>query len=128
LEGAIADVIDEVVPVAAVCPKSKRWWSKELKDVRVKARWWGKIAKKYKIVDHLSHEEFRRARNDYGQSIKLSKKGFWENWLEKVSREQVWKATKFVMASKIGWGQSQGPSTKGDGRQQGGESGQGQCK
>jgi hypothetical protein len=112
LEGVIADVIEEVVPVATVCLKSKRWWSRELKGVRAKARRWGKIAKKYKMVDHLSHEEFQRARNDYRQLIKSTKKGFWENWLEEVSREQVWKANKFVTALNSDGGKARVPALK----------------
>jgi hypothetical protein len=120
LEGVIADVIEEVVPVATVCPKSKRWWSRELKDARAKARRWGKIAKKYKMVDHPSHEEFRRARNDYRQLIKSTKKSFWENWLEEVSGEQVWKANKFVTAPNSDGGKARVPALKemGDNREE----------
>ena len=50
---ALQETIGKAVPISAICPKSKRWWSKEIKELRRQFRKVGRKGSKYK--NHPNH-------------------------------------------------------------------------
>ena len=98
------ETIREIVPVSKPTPYSKRWWSKELTQMRRKVRKAGRDA--YPVRqhrDHPIHELYQRLCNDYSEMIRKAKRSHWEKWLEEMDEHSIWTADKLVL----------GPSTDG---------------
>lgn len=97
-------------------PFERRWWTTELKkmkkDMFRKAR---KSNNKDGIQDDPAHEEYRTARNAYTQAVKREKKRLWEEWLETMDGEEVWKAGKLVGKDTPDGGRTRIPVLKVDG-------------
>lgn len=92
-------------------PYTKRWWSEELSRMRARARKLGRESwRRIADANHPIHEDFRRARNDYGQAIKDEKRRHWEEWLEQVDTKTVWDAKKFVTAAPTDGGRTRIPA------------------
>ncbi|KZP21378.1 hypothetical protein FIBSPDRAFT_740762, partial [Athelia psychrophila] len=64
---AIQETIEVSVPKTRPSAYMKRWWSKELTQIRAHSRSLGKKSFRVRTSDptHPIHEEHRRARNDY---------------------------------------------------------------
>ena len=113
LTNAIQEAISERVPLSRPSPHAKRWWSKELEQARGLAKRLGRTSHKFALqAHHPAHEAFRRARNDYSQLIKKTKRDFWEDWLEQVDAESVWAAHRFVSAPGSDGGRARIPALK----------------
>lgn len=102
--------IAEHVPVTKPSPYSKRWWSKDLakqrKDVQKLAR------KSYKLRSserHPIHEQWRKARNIYGESIRRVKQEFWEQFLKEADERTIWTVNRFVRADPTDGGKTRVP-------------------
>ncbi|KII85399.1 hypothetical protein PLICRDRAFT_115774, partial [Plicaturopsis crispa FD-325 SS-3] len=66
LTGAIQDTIRTTVPESKPCPHSRRWWSKELSDLKWrKNRLENESYKNRRLQDHPIHVECRQVRNAY---------------------------------------------------------------
>ncbi|KZP08051.1 hypothetical protein FIBSPDRAFT_914354 [Athelia psychrophila] len=90
---------DKFVPKVKISPYMRRWWSAELGEAR-KAK--AKLSRKaYEqasrgILSHPIHEEHRVMRNAYSQMIKVAKKEFFLEFLERVDAKSIWNLHKFV--------------------------------
>lgn len=80
---AILTTIESHVPRTRPSAYMKRWWSKELTQMRTRTRALGKKSFRARLNDptHAVHEEHRRARNDYAALIDSSKKNCWEDFV-----------------------------------------------
>ncbi|KZP25665.1 hypothetical protein FIBSPDRAFT_707242, partial [Athelia psychrophila] len=92
---------DKFVPKVKISPYTRRWWSAELGEAR-KAT--AKLSRKAYdqasrgIISHPVHEEHRIMRNVYTQMIKVAKKEFFLEFLERVDAKSIWNLHKFVSA------------------------------
>lgn len=69
---------------------AKRWWTEELSAMRQRVKRLGRESERViHIRGHRTHEDFRRARNDYSQAIKRVKKAHWEKWLDEVNAKTI---------------------------------------
>ena len=97
LETAVLDTMGKVVPKSNPTPYSKRWWTKELDVARIKSRRAAALSKQFiQFPLHSSHEQARRARNDYNDLIDTSKRQHWDSWLDSISSKSIWDAHKFT--------------------------------
>lgn len=108
---AILTTIEEHVPTSHPCPHAKRWWTRELSQMREHA---AKLASdSYKaraLTDHLSHEKYRVQRNKYTEAIKQTKYDHWLDWLENINSEEIWIANKYLNAEPSDGSSSRIPS------------------
>lgn len=105
------ETIKSHVPILQASPYTKRWWSKELAQMRTWVRTLAlgrlmrtrvrTLAKKaYKlrerILDHPVHEQYRLVRNKYGDKIDTAKKDHWEEWVVNTEAMTMWIVNKFT--------------------------------
>ena len=61
---ALQETIKEMVPTTEVCPKSKCWWTKEIKELRKKFRKLGReLCRHAEHPEHTIHSEFKRSKS-----------------------------------------------------------------
>jgi hypothetical protein len=94
---AVTQTIEEKVPFSRPCPHSKRWWNKELRQMRQETRKIGRTTAKYMHApEHPAHEEFRVKRNAYAKLLIETKQKHWANWLKNISAADMWTASQLV--------------------------------
>ena len=99
LTSAIQETIAEVVPLAKIGLHSKRWWSKELTELRQKMMQSRRKASKLRHDPGNPHWElFKEARRKLGSEIEKAKRNHWRDWLEKSSDPDLWTAHRYVTA------------------------------
>src|SRR3981189_178279 len=97
LTSTLQDVIRTTVPVSRPCPHSKRWWSKELLDLKKRKNKLSGISYKYRaVLDHPSHEQHKAVRNQYGDAIVKAKEQHWADFLEEAEERDLWIANKYI--------------------------------
>ena len=99
LTTALQETIGEVVPEVILGPQAKRWWTKELTNLRkdmLKIR--RKICKKRADPNNTKWAQFRDARRRFGRELEKTKKNHWRDWLEKAMDPDLWTAHKYISA------------------------------
>ena len=113
LTEAIQSTIEQVVPTSVVCPHSKRWWSKELRELRTRFKKLGRKTSKYRNVpEHATHKEYREVRKIYDKAIKYNKRHHWRDWLEKATDPDIWTANKYITAAASDGGKTRIPALR----------------
>ena len=94
---AILASIKEHVPQTRPSPHSKRWWTRELTQMRKETAKLSSLSHKMRIFpDHPSHKQHRTQRNKYSEMIKQTKQDHWFDWLENINGEEIWIANKYL--------------------------------
>lgn len=98
LMNTILTTIETNVPKTRPSSYMKRWWTKELSQMRARTRALGKKSYHARINDptHPVHEEHRRARNDYTELIDSSKKDCWDNFVTGTEEKTMYIINKFT--------------------------------
>ena len=110
LTKAMQVTISKVVPYTTICPHSKHWWTKELKDLRKNFRKLGRATSKHRNrPEHAIHAEFKTARKIYNRAIKYNKKHHWRDWIEKATEPDIWTANKYISAAPSDGGKTRIP-------------------
>ena len=95
--GAIQNAVKTTIKVSKPSRYSKRWWSKELDDMRKHKN---KLSSKaYRHKDdpgHNAHVELREYRNKYNSAIDDAKQTHWKNFLEEADEHTLWTAGRYV--------------------------------
>ena len=74
LTKALQETTDKEVPKTDICPKSKRWWTREIREFRTHFRKLGrKVGRFLTLPDHPIHMEYNDAHRQYDRAIKYSK-------------------------------------------------------
>ena len=90
LTNTLQEAIQAIVLAIEIMPKSKRWWTKELSQLRTRANKLGRAT--YNLrgdLDHGAHKEHKAAKNKYQNAIKATKQQHWREWLEKVEDPDI---------------------------------------
>ena len=96
---ALQETIDKVVPSVILGLQAKRWWTKELTNLRknmLKSR--RKACKARGKPGSPIWEQFKEARRDFGRELERTKKNHWRDWLEKATDPDLWTAHKYITA------------------------------
>ncbi len=113
LTTALQETIARIVPISEICSKSKRWWAKELKELRKSTNKLGRKASRYKNwPDHEVHAEYKDTRKKYDKAIKYNKRHHWRDWLEKATDPDLWTANKYISAPASDGGKTRIPNLK----------------
>ncbi|OAX31068.1 hypothetical protein K503DRAFT_704282, partial [Rhizopogon vinicolor AM-OR11-026] len=79
----ILDITDQCVPHTKPCPHARRWWTKQLTDLRHKVNRLSRQAYLMRGLPlHSCHDELKAARSLYADEITSTKKQHWIDWLE----------------------------------------------
>jgi ribonuclease HI len=100
LTQAMQSTITGQVPTSEICPKSKRWWTKELTALRRTANRLGRRVSKLKgrLGDPL-YAEYENAKREYAREIERNKRQHWRDWLERAEDPDIWTAHRYVSAT-----------------------------
>jgi endonuclease/exonuclease/phosphatase family metal-dependent hydrolase len=91
LTSIIAKVVDAKVPKSKPSPYAKRWWSKSLDIERKEVHKLGRKSRaKLVYRNDPIHEQYRKARNAFSESIRKAKESHWTAWLETMTPAGVW--------------------------------------
>lgn len=97
LTEALQATIEECVPITEICSKSKRWWTKELTQMRRNMNNLGR--KTCKLKDnptHPVHEEHAEAVKTYDRTLERTKRQHWRDWLERAEDPDIWTVHKLI--------------------------------
>jgi hypothetical protein len=78
---------------------ARRWWTKELTDLRTKHNKLSNISYKFRhIPDHPSHLEHKSAVKEFKSLLTATKSQNWIDWLENVGQKDVYLANKYILS------------------------------
>ncbi len=99
LTKTIQDTIDGCVPITEICSKSKRWWTKELTQLRRHMNTLGRRTCKLKNnLLHPVHKEHAKAVRTYDHTLERTKRQHWRDWLERAVDPDIWTVHKVTSA------------------------------
>jgi hypothetical protein len=99
LTKAIQRTIKEQVPITEITLKLKRWWTKELMQLRKQVNKLGRLAYKCRHdCTHIVHVKHTKATKRYKRTLKNTKQQHWCNWIEKVDNPDIWTVHHIISA------------------------------
>ena len=97
LDSAIKEAIKAHVLLTKMSPYAKRWWTKELSNLKKHKERLARRSYRRRAEDKDPiHEEFRLAQNRYSAAIQRTKDEHWMEWLETLDKEGMWTANRMV--------------------------------
>ena len=114
LTEAIQATIDANVPVSEICSKSKRWWTKELTQMRKQANKIGRQA--YKLRNspaHPIHKKHTETIQAYDRTLEQTKRHHWRDWLERAEDPDIWTVHKLISGPATDGAKARIPALKG---------------
>jgi len=109
----LQEVICTEVHVPEITPKSKRWWNKELSQLRMCANKVGRITFNLRdFPEHQIHKEHKEAKSKYQNMLKHTKQQHWRQWLEKAEDLDLWAAHWITMLAPMDRGKVKIPKLK----------------
>src|SRR6202012_3866856 len=90
----------EQVPLSKPSPYSKRWWTKELSNMRKAKNRLNALS--YRLREdsgHPIHEEAKQCRKQYSDRILETKEEHWKQWLENATEHDIWIANRYISSS-----------------------------
>ena len=100
LDMTLRRVIGEHVPNSRPCPHTRRWWTKELTELKKKANQLSRQSYKYRALpDHPCHAASKKADKTLVNEIFKTKKEHWQSWLEESMDTDLWMAHCYINLS-----------------------------
>ena len=97
LNAAIVAAVEREVPFTNPSPFSRRWWSKDLTQLRRQKQHTARASFKQRgNPDHAAHTEYKRIRNQYAERIKYARKDCWTAFLKNADASSIWTAHRFI--------------------------------
>ena len=113
LTKAIQRTIEFQVPVTTLSPKSKRWWTKELTQLRRRANKLGRQSyNRRHDPENAVHGEHVSAAKNYRKTLEQTKTQHWRDWLENAEDPDIWAAHRLTSSSCGDGGKSRIPALK----------------
>lgn len=97
LTSCIQTTIASHVPLSRPSPHSKRWWTRELADLRRDMTRTARQAYKFRdLPGHVSHAVAGEAKRQYKFVLDSTKRHHWKDWLENITGPDLWTANRFI--------------------------------
>ncbi|KAF5392001.1 hypothetical protein D9757_003364 [Collybiopsis confluens] len=97
LDLIIDETIQEKVPVTKPSPQQRRWWNKDLQQMRKLRNNLGKKSYRKRLdPQHPVHEELRRIRQSFSAEVKRAKAKKWMEYLETATSSTMWDVGRLV--------------------------------
>jgi len=108
---SIKSAIETHVPMSKPLPHTKRWWTKELSNMRKTKNRIARTSHRWRgISDHSSHQQHRQICKEYAKLIETTKKEHWETWLLNASERDIWTANKYATDPPTDGGRTRMPT------------------
>ena len=99
ISAVIRRAIEEITPRVNICFFSKRWWNKNLKDLRKQAE---RTRRKYSKHHRQSDEKcWKKARREYYRKIKNCKRDTWQKYVSEANEQSIWKVNDYLSSLLI---------------------------
>jgi hypothetical protein len=109
----LQETIKENVPIVEICSKSKRWWTKELTQLRWHMNIIGKKSSKLKhLLAHPIHAEHLNAKRTYDNTLERTKNQHWRDWLERAVDPDIWTVHRYTSAPATDGAKARIPALK----------------
>ena len=93
----IKEVLGEELTETKPSPFSRRWWTKELTNLkRAQNRLSSKSYKLREVRDHPVHQEYKVAVNKFKETMIAIRKQHWMDWLESATQKDIYTANKYL--------------------------------
>ena len=113
LTKAIQKTINSQVPTSTITSKSKRWWTKELTQLRRAANRLGRQSYKRRLdEDHTVHAERAAMVKKYRNTLDQTQRQHWRDWLENAEDPDIWAAHRLTSSSGGDGGKTKIPALK----------------
>jgi len=113
LTKALQRTINSQVPTSTITSKSKRWWTKELTQLRRAANKLGRQSYRRRLdVDHAIHSEHAAMVKKYHNTLDQTKRHHWRDWLEKAEDPDIWAAHRLTSSAGGDGGKTKIPVLK----------------
>ena len=112
----VLGAIHELTPRARPSPYAKRWWTKDLTQLRRTHTFWRNQARMQRRAGQARPDLERRAKEaakEFHDAIRYERKAHWDDFLS--DDVNIWKATKYLKAGRSTTGDKVPPLRKGDG-------------
>ena len=111
LTKAIQYTIEAQVPVTELTSKSKRWWTKELTQLRQSTNKLGRQAyNRRHDPEHAIHRAHVAAVKNYRKILEQTKRQHWRDWLEKAEDPDIWTAHRLITSQGSDGGKARIPA------------------
>ena len=111
LDQALKETVENCVPKTRPSPHSRRWWNKDLTEMKKEVNCLNHIAYQFRAVpNHPSHGASKMARNRLADQIFKAKKEHWRNWLEEMSSDDLWTAHRYINSPQSDGGRTRVPT------------------
>ena len=110
---AIQEVLEVEVPASKPCPYTKRWWTKELTELKQEQQRLSKLSYRFRgIPNHPVHADYKNAANKLNNRIDETKREHWTDWLENASSQDIYTANKYVNSDPSDYSSARIPPLK----------------
>jgi hypothetical protein len=93
LTKAIQDVIKEKVPKTNLCPYTKHWWTKQLKEMQERHNQLSNCSRCHCAdLTHPAHQEYKQIHKAYRKVIEDAKTKCWEDFISQAEGDDLWTA------------------------------------
>jgi ribonuclease HI len=99
LRDTIAEAVNNSVPLIRVSPRSKTWWTPEVKEKRTVMA--ARLRRWREYLNPATFLDFKRTRNDYFKSIRKAKEESWTNFLNEAKGADIFKALRYCRPRKV---------------------------
>lgn len=91
---AITKAVEETMPRKRPSPHSKRWWNKELTNMRREAN---QLRNTFRRTRHKTDTQLWRTKaNEYTQKIAQAKTSKWKEYVDKAEGKTIWQVKKYI--------------------------------
>ena len=109
----ITGVLNYEIPITEPSPFSRRWWTKELMQLKRKQnRLSNKSYKFHLIVDHPSHAEYKTTVREFQDTLMFMHNQHWTDWLESAAQQDIYIANKYMVAEPTDFSSVRVPTLK----------------
>jgi Endonuclease-reverse transcriptase len=109
----ITDVLHENLDELKPSPFSRRWWTKELTELKKEQNWLSnKLYKLRDVCNHPIHVEFRASANKFKEVMIETCKQHWIDWLESIEQQEIYTANKYLVSEPTNYSSTRIPTLR----------------
>ena len=105
--------MEESVPISRPSPYTKRWWTKELTELKKAKNRLSNLSYKFQgIPEAPVHVQHKEATKELCHRIDEVKKAHWTNWLEEATAKDIYITNKYITSPPSDYANARVPSLK----------------
>ena len=109
----ITEVLNYEIPITEPSPFSRRWWTKELTQLKRKQNRLSNKSYKFRLIlDQPSHAEYKAAVREFRDTLTSTRNQHWTDWLESAVQQDIYIANKYMVAKPTDFSSVRVPTLK----------------